>query len=1010
MLGSWCFHPIYLLTLTIGAAAVGQEAPAPFNTEPDQRPLSTPKEALASLKLPEGFKATLFAHEPDVQNPISMTFDERGRLWVAENYTYAENKVNFETKLRDRIIILEDTNGDGIHDKRTVFWDEGVRLTSVEVGFGGVFALCAPHLLFIPDKNRDDIPDDEPQILLDGWDASAVRHNIVNGLKWGPDGWLYGRHGILATSSVGPPGAAPSQRKQINCGIWRYHPTRKVFDVVCHGTTNPWGFDYDENGQMFFSNTVIGHLWHVIPGAHYERMYGADMNPHVYELMPQVADHYHFDKGKEVWSDVRKGISPTTDAAGGGHAHCGLMIYLGNNWPRDYRGDFFTINLHGRRLNRDKPHITGFEPISAKRTDRLRRARGGSTYVLEHGEDLCFFGDEWFRGIDLIYGPDGGVYIADWTDVGECHENDGVHRTSGRIFKVIYREPPKAQPFDLAKLSNVELASYATHGGEWRIRQVRRILAERAASGMDLRDAHRQLQRRGPSSVGEILALNAMGKLTPLELGRLAEGGNYWGIRLLADEPVITDQLKGFIRRATNSQLGLDDLAWASLLPRLPLEERWPLLAKIHIGQERSLDLLCWYGIEPAIAASPEETAREFKLRLGRSPLLPRLASRRIAEMIVEHPAAVETLLTQVHGDGSLRVDILRGIDEGLRGWRRAPKPANWDKVSAELNNSDSAEVEALVTKLGVLFGDGRAVAEVRKLVDDESVDAANRISALKTLVSDKSDDLLPLLKRLSGDRLLAEVAIRGLAGYSDADIPVLLIGHYPRLRPEAQIAAIDTLVSRPEYAAALLAAVEAKQIEPRDISAFHARQIRSFEKDDLNRTLAKVWGEVRTSSAEKEKQMKAWKEKLMPQLSAANLSTGRQHFAKTCANCHVLYGEGKSAGPDLTGGNRRNLDYLLENLLDPSGLVAADFRMTVFQLADGQTISGVIVEQADKTLTIQTQQERVTIPRSDIERTKRSALSLMPDGLLTPLSEDQVRDLVGYLMSSQQVPLPASP
>jgi putative membrane-bound dehydrogenase-like protein len=1001
---------IYLLLLAPSASIVlAQEAVEVFNTEPDLRKLSTPQESLASLKLPDGFKATLFAHEPDVQNPISMTFDERGRLWVAENYTYAESKVGFETKLRDRIIVLEDTDGDGIHDKRTVFWDQGVRLTSVEVGFGGVFALCAPHLLFIPDKNRDDVPDGEPQILLDGWDASAVRHNIVNGLKWGPDGWLYGRHGILATSSVGPPGAAPSQRKQINCGIWRYHPTRKVFDVVCHGTTNPWGFDYDENGQMFFSNTVIGHLWHVIPGAHYERMYGADMNPHVYELMPQIADHYHFDKGKEVWSDARKGVSPTTDAAGGGHAHCGLMIYYGDNWPREYRGDFFTINLHGRRLNRD----TLRDPHADAKNPRERRAATqpkGASYNLHHSQDLCFFGDEWFRGIDLIYGPDGGVYIADWTDIGECHENEGVHRTSGRIFKVVYGQPRKEKPFDLAKLGNVELASMATSHRQWHARQARRILAERAAAGIDLSDAHRLLKPRGINGIREILVLNAMGKLTYLDIGRLAEGGNYWGIRLLADQPEITEQLKGFIRRAPNAHLGMDDLAWASLLQRLPLEDRWPLLAKIHVGHERSLDLLCWYAIEPAVAANPEDAARSIKERFGKSPLLPRLASRRITEMIVEHPGAVETLVSFAGSEGALSVDILSGMEEALRGWRRAPKPANWDQVSAELAKSSSEDVKALVTKLGVLFGDGRALAEVQKIVGDESADAATRISALKTLVADKSEDLLPLLKKLAGDRLLAEVAIRGLAGYGDADTPTLLIDHYPKLRPEAQVAVIDTLVSRPEYAAALLAAIEAKQLAPRDITAFHARQIRSFEKEELNQKLAQLWGEVRTSSADKEQQMKAWKEKLTPRLSNANLSAGRQLFAKSCANCHVLYGEGKSAGPDLTGGNRRNLDYLLENLLDPSGLVAADFRMTVFQLADGQTVNGVVVDQTDKTVTIQTQQERVSFPQNDIVRTKRSALSLMPDGLLTPLSEDQVRDLVGYLMSSQQVPLPASP
>ena len=1007
MLGSWCFHSIYLLLLAIFTSSVIADEPMEvFNTEPDPRQLSTPEESLASLKLPDGFQATLFAHEPDVQNPISMTFDERGRLWVAENYTYAENTIGFETKLRDRIVILEDTDSDGKHDQRTVFWDEGMRLTSVEVGFGGVFALCAPHLLFIPDKNRDDIPDGEPQILLDGWDASAVRHNIVNGLKWGPDGWLYGRHGILATSSVGPPGAAPSQRKQINCGIWRYHPTQKVFDVVCHGTTNPWGFDFDENGQMFFSNTVIGHLWHVIPGAHYERMYGADFDPHLYELMPQIADHYHFDKGKEVWSDVRKGVSPTTDAAGGGHAHCGLMIYYGDNWPREYRGDFFTINLHGRRLNRD----TLRDPHADHKTPRERRAAAqpqGASYHLHHAPDLCFFGDEWFRGIELLYGPDGGVYIADWTDVGECHENDGVHRTSGRIFKVTYGTPRKAEPFDLAKMGNVELAGRATSGQEWHRRQARRLLAQRAAEGQDMTEASRLLNRRGNLSVREILALNAMGKLTPLEIGRLAERGSYWGIRLLAEQPVITEQLKGFIYRARNSEPGLDDLALASLLQRWPLEERWQLLAKIQIGHERPLDLMCWYGIEPAVAAHPEDAASGLKERLGKSPLLPRLASRRIAEMIVEHPKAVEALLAQAAADGTLAGDILRGIDEGLRGWRRAPKPANWDDVSVELAKSASEETQTLVNRLGVLFGDGRALEEVKKLVDDESVDAASRISALETLVADKGDDLLALLKRLSGDRLLAETAIRGLAGYSDADVPVLLIGHYPRLRPEAQMAAIDTLVARPEYAAALLSAVEGGKIARREISAFHARQIRSFENADLNAKLAKVWGEVRASAADKEKLMSQWKEKLSGAVSQANLSTGRALFAKTCANCHVLYGEGKSAGPDLTGGNRRNLDYLLENLLDPSGLVAADFRMTVFQLEDGQTISGVIVEQTERTLTIQTQQERVTIARGDIERQRPSNLSLMPDGLLTPLSEEQVRDLVGYLMTSQQVPLP---
>jgi putative membrane-bound dehydrogenase-like protein len=423
--------------------------PKPPDTEPSKEPFLSPDEALKRWQLPPGFKATLFAAEPDVQQPIAMAFDSRGRLWVAENYTYAQSGVNFDMTLRDRIVILEDVDNDGKFDKRTVFWDQAQKLTSIELGFGGVWALCAPHLLFIPDRNRDDVPDGEPEVILDGWDDNAVRHNIVNGLKWGPDGWLYGRHGILATSRPGSPGTPLEQRPPINCGIWRYHPTRKTVEVVCHGTTNPWGHDWDIHGELFMINTVIGHLWHILPGAHYQRMYGEDLNPYVYELIPQTADHFHWDTA-ETWSDIRKlGVTPTTDQAGGGHAHSGLMIYNGDNWPAEYRGDAFTVNLHGHRINRDALEVgQAFQPDtrSGKSNSQAGKPDLRAGFVAKHRPDFAKTTDPWFRGIDLLCGPDGGVYIADWSDVGECHENDGVHRSSGRIFKVTWEQvrPPRA--------------------------------------------------------------------------------------------------------------------------------------------------------------------------------------------------------------------------------------------------------------------------------------------------------------------------------------------------------------------------------------------------------------------------------------------------------------------------------------------------------------------------------------------------------------------------------------
>ena len=330
---------VVLLTLSVAmvSSSLAEDAfPAAFNTQELTERFRSPAEALASLELPEGFQATLFAAEPDVRQPIALATDDRGRLWVVENYTYAEADTNFEVeRQRDRILIFEDADNDGSFDSRKVFWDQGVRVTSVEVGFGGVWVLAAPNLLFIPDRDGDDVPDGKPQVLLNGWDGGRVRHNIVNGLRWGPDGWLYGRHGIQATSLVGTPETAPEHRTQLECGIWRYHPSRRVFEMVARGTTNPWGMDWDEHGQLFFINTVIGHLWHVVPGAYYQRMYGDHFDPHVYQLLPQNADHYHWNIADERWSETKKiGVTSKTDEAGGGHAHQGMMIYAGDNWPK----------------------------------------------------------------------------------------------------------------------------------------------------------------------------------------------------------------------------------------------------------------------------------------------------------------------------------------------------------------------------------------------------------------------------------------------------------------------------------------------------------------------------------------------------------------------------------------------------------------------------------------------------------------------------------------------------
>jgi putative membrane-bound dehydrogenase-like protein len=412
-----------------------------YDSQKETIPKMKPQEVVQTTKLPEGFKITAIASEPDVQQPIAMTWDALGRLWIAENYTYAESALRVDKNQSDRIVILEDADKDGVFEKRKVFADGLKGLTSIELNppsTRGVLALAPPHLLFIADFNADDLADSAPSILLSGFNDD-IRHNFANGLRFGPDGWLYGRHGILGSSEVSNAPwrqtrnfgsiTSPPASTKLTCGIWRFSPLLGTVEMVCEGTTNPWGMDWDDHGNLFFINTVIGHLWQAIPNAHLQRMYGEDSDPYAYELLPQIADHVHWDSSAEDWRETRKGPpSSGTDAAGGGHAHSGLMIYQADQWPEEYRGNVFALNLHGRRINRDFLKPTG------------------SSFVASHGPDMVYWQDPWFRGLDISQAPDGSAVVIDWSDIGECHDDDGVHRTSGRIYRISY-ENENQSPF-----------------------------------------------------------------------------------------------------------------------------------------------------------------------------------------------------------------------------------------------------------------------------------------------------------------------------------------------------------------------------------------------------------------------------------------------------------------------------------------------------------------------------------------------------------------------------------
>ena len=1016
------------LFLTGVSFAAAEEFPEIYDSEKSKEKPMAPEEVVKTAKLPPGFELSVFAAEPHVQNPIAITTDERGRLWVAENFTWAGSGLGqWDTKLRDRITILEDTDGDGKHDKRTVFWDGAVKLTSIEVGFGGVFAICLPNLLFIPDQNRDDIPDGPPVVLLDGINDHSVGHTPANGLKWGPDGWLYARHGILATSSIGAPGSTESQRFKINTGVWRYHPTGKKAEAVMHGMTNSWGGDYTAQGEIFVINTVIGHLWHMVPGAHTQRMFGADINPYAYKLIGQVAGHVHWDTG-EAWNDIRKGVTDKTSAAGGGHAHIGMMIYQGDNWPEEYRGRVYTLNLHGRRINSDI------------------LVREGAGYTAKRGPDMCFIADPFYRGMDLITGADGGVFIADWSDTGECHDHDGVHRTSGRIYKLTYGKPKRWIPFDLTKLPSAELNKLNSAANDWHSRQARRILQERSAAlsgtfrsadtaqynamhemGNELlkefvdstSDAGKRSEQMVVARLRTLWTLNAVGRAQPewliKQLEHSDEHVRVWAVRFLADRMDTTKNLypvvEAFRSAATRDKSGLVLLYLASALQQLPLEMRWPIAAALaerkEFATDRMFPNMLWLGIEPAV---PQDPAKSVELlKKSQVPMLRENIARRLAEEIEKSPAGANALLQiAASAQPDVQRDILVGMSLGLKGWRKATQPAAWKSVSEKTLASTNAETQQAAKELGVVFGDGLAIESLLAVVKDGKAEPAARGQAIRELAQAKSDGIVALLQGLLSDRAVNIDAVRALAQYDAANTPEKLLGVLGTFSPEGRGEVVNTLISRPLYAKALMKALREKQILPTEVSAYHARQILSFEDKEITKELTELWGDVRTTPAEKKELIERIKKELSPEvLAKADLSAGRAVFQKTCANCHVLYGTGRKVGPDLTGSNRKNLDYLLENSVDPSAVVGSDFRVLVVTLMDGRVLSGVVSEQNERTITLQLAQAPITIDRKEIEESKQTTSSLMPDGQLQTLTKDQVRDLMAYLMSTSQVPLP---
>jgi putative membrane-bound dehydrogenase-like protein len=975
-----------------------------------RRPMAdglSPQEAADAMTVPPGFTVKLLAAEPDVRQPIAMAFDDRGRLWVAEAYSYPLRVPDEEA--RDRILIFEDTDGDDAFDKRTIFI-EGLNLVSgLEVGFGGVWVGAAPYLMFIPDADGDDVPDGKPEILLDGW-AWQDTHETLNAFTWGPDGWLYGCHGVFTHSNVGKPGCADEDRTRLNAAIWRYHPVRHDFEIFAEGTSNPWGVDFNDVGDAFETACVIPHLYHMIQNGRYQRQAGQHFNPWSFDDIKTIARHRHWTGGQWNQADREK-----SDAIGGGHAHSGAMVYLGGAWPDRYRGKLFMNNIHGARLNMDR-----LEPA-------------GSGYVGDGEPDFLFANDSWSQIIALQYGPDGQVTFVDWYDANQCHHNEFAKhdRNNGRIFKVAYVGTDGRNvtgPQNVASLSDTDLVGLLAHENDWFVRHARRQLQERTSAGRLAADTPALLRKQLAQAATPEKRLRVMWAMHVTEcldeqaLLTLLDDANPhvrgWAIQLACESlsPAGAASLPPALRTAFN-RLAAEDPSpvvrrfLASAAGRLPLDDRWGILEALvphaEDAEDHNLPLLEWYAAEPLMSVDP---ARAFALAArSRIPTVSRFIVRRAA---AEEAFADPLINAVAAADSATRGWMLGEVIAALEARGRARMPEAWQAGYEALQKDESDAVRRMANDIAARFGDPRVRPALRARVADAELDLKERLAALDALVASRDPDLPPVLHGLLRDaERHTEVVPRALAALAvipnDAT-PSTILEVYTDLAAEAKQAAIATLTARPAWTLTLLDAIDANAVPRGDLSAFTVGSLaKSADQEVLDR-LNEVWGTIRATSADREAEFAKWRKLLTTEaLADANLPHGREVFAKTCGTCHQLHGVGAKIGPELTGSNRGDLEYLLANLLDPSALVGRDYQMTQVVTNDGRVIGGIVVAETPASIALQTPTDRVVVPLDDIDIRELSTQSLMPENQLNQLEPASAIALVAYLRNPTQVPLP---
>lgn len=972
-----------------------------------------PAEAAKRMAPADGLEVRLFAAESDVRQPIFVKCDDRGRVWTIQYLQYPNpaglKRVKVDRWSRtvydripepppkgprgdDRVTICEDTDGDGRADKFKDF-ATGLNLcTAVEFGFGGVFVLQAPYLLFYPDRDRDDVPDRDPEVLLTGFGMEDAQ-SLANHLTWGPDGWLYGLNGSTTTCRI--------RGIEFQQGVWRYHPKTKEFELFCEGGGNVFGLTFDDLGNLFYSSN-LGLFWHAHQGAYYLKnvgKHGPLHNPYAYGHLMHVAH------------DVPTG-GPTT----------GGTVYRGDTFPGRFRGRF----LAGDFLR----HTASSWELK----------QSGATVTATFRELLLDSRDPWFGATDLCLGPDGAVYLSDFYDKRTAHPDPDADwdRSNGRVYKVQAVGAKPAEKIDLGKLNQDELIALLRHPNGWYADRARVRLAEtggRAAWG-PLRALAREKDER--LALRGLWALHATGGIDEVFAEELlkhtGEHVRAWVVRLLGDaKSVLKAMVARFAALAATDPSPAVRAQLACTAKRLPGEQAMPIIERLLMRDADAgapvIPWLVWWAVESKAVSDHERVVAFFADPKNRASKLvranlSRLVRRYAADGTALGYRAAHQLLTAV-AQPALLDDLDRGLAERSVGLppvgqgglfenlaapgTEAPKPAKkFDPLTPELAafiRTAWAESPTNATRTRLALRAGLAAAHDRIHADITDPNTAKPLlhERLATLEEFGTAASVPVVRPLltSTDAEVQKHALAVLGRVGGPGVGDTIIAAYPTLPAALKPRARGLLFGRKDWAKAFLALVNSGKVTPADVPVEQVRLLALLGDTDIEAAIRKHWGSVKPGTPEEKlAEVRRFSNDL--RAGTGDAARGKVLFARHCGVCHKLFGEGGSVGPEITNSSRADTAWLLASVVDPSSVIRSQYVQHAVHTTAGVVRTGIIADQDGASLTlVDAKGEKTRIPRDQVESLRELPTSLMPEKLLDALTPQERRDLFRFLQQS---------